>query len=124
MLAGVLRHPNTTDILIGRARYGPGGLALFERILSILLAAGFSPESAFDAYSSLYLFTLGFTATAGRSPEFREIQRQGVLYLGTLPEDQFPAIRAVTPVIGRRSLDEQFELALDVVVEGIAARLT
>jgi AcrR family transcriptional regulator len=124
MLAGVLRHPNTTDILIGRARYGSGGLALFERILSILLAAGFSPESAFDAYSSLYLFTLGFTATAGRSPEFREIQRQGVLYLGTLPEDQFPAIRAVTPVIGRRSLDEQFELALDVVVEGIAARLT
>lgn len=124
MLAGVLGHPNTTDILIGRARYGPGGLALFERILSILLAAGFSPESAFDAYSSLYLFTLGFTATAGRSPEFREIQRQGVLYLGTLPEDKFPAIRTVAPVIGRRSLDEQFELALDVVVEGIAARLT
>ena len=30
----------------------------------------------------------------------------------------------VAPVIGRRSLDEQFELALDVVVEGIAARLT
>ena len=124
MLAGVLRHPNTTDTLIGRARYGPGGLALFERILSILLAAGFSPGAAFDAYSSLYLFTLGFTATAGRSPEFREIQRQGVLYLRTLPEDQFPAIRAVAPVIGRRSLDEQFELALDVVVEGIAARLT
>jgi hypothetical protein len=70
------------------------------------------------------LFTLGLTATAGRSPEFREIQRQGVLYLGSLPEDQFPAIRAVAPVIGRRSLDQQFELALDVVVEGIAARLT
>ena len=123
MLAGVLRHPNTTDILIGRARYSPGGLALFERILAILLAAGFSPESAFDAYSSLYLFTLGFTATAGRSPEFREIQRQGVLYMGTLPEDQFPSIRSVVPVIGRRALDEQFNLFLDVVIEGIAARL-
>ena len=123
MLAGVLRHPNTTDILIGRARYGPGGLALFERILSILLEAGFSPESAFDAYTSLYLFTLGFTATAGRSPAFREIQRQGVLYMGTLPEDQYPSIRTVVPVIGRRSLDEQFELCLDVVIEGIGARL-
>ena len=123
MLAGVLRHPNTTDILIGRARYGPGGLALFERILSILLEAGFSPESAFDAYTSLYLFTLGFTATAGRSPAFREIQGQGVLYMGTLPEDLFPSIRTAVPVIGRRSLDEQFELALDVVIEGIGARL-
>ena len=123
MLAGVLRHPNTTDILIGRARYGPGGLALFERILTILLEARFSPESAFDAYSSLYLFTLGFTATAGRSPEFREIQRQGVLYMANLPEEQFPSIRAVAPVIGRRALDEQFDLFLDVVIEGIAARL-
>jgi len=123
LLAGVLRHPNTTDILVGRARYGPGGLALFERILAILLEAGFSPESAFDAYSSLYLFTLGFTATAGRSPAFREIQRQGVVYMGTLPEDQFPSIRTVVPVIGRRALDEQFDLFLDVVIEGIAARL-
>ena len=103
--------------------HGPGGLALFERILSILLEAGFSPESAFDAYTSLYLFTLGFTATAGRSPAFREIQGQGVLYMGTLPEDLFPSIRTAVPVIGRRSLDEQFELALDVVIEGIGARL-
>lgn len=123
LLWGVLRHPNTTDILIGRARYGPGGLALFERILSILLEAGFSPEAAFDAYQSLYLFTLGFTATSGRSPEFREIQRQGVAYMLALPEARFPSIRAVAPVIGRRPPEEQFEIALDVVIEGIAVRL-
>jgi len=123
MLAGVLRHPNTVDILIGRARYGAGGLGLFERIITILLEAGFSPEAAFDAYSSLYLFTLGFTATSGRSPEFREIQREGLEYMRSLPEDRFPSIRAVAPMIGRRPPAEQFELALDVVIEGIAARL-
>lgn len=123
MLAGVLRHPNTADVLIGRSRFGAGGLALFERILGCLLAAGFTPDAAFDAYSSLYLFTLGFTATASRSPEFREIQRQGVLYMLSLPVDRFPSIRAVAPVIGRRSLEEQFELGLDIQIEGIAARL-
>jgi hypothetical protein len=41
----------------------------------------------------------------------------------SLPEARFPSIRAVTPVIGRRPRDEQFEIGLDVVIEGIAARL-
>jgi AcrR family transcriptional regulator len=123
MMWGILRHPNTVDILVGRARYGPGGLALFERILAILLEAGFAPDAAFDAYQSLYLFTLGFAATSGRSAEFREVQRQGVQYLRALPEAHFPSIHVVAPVIGGRPPEEQFEIALDVVVEGIAARL-
>lgn len=123
MLAGFLHHPNTGDLIIGRARYGPAGLALFERILSILLAAGFDPQAAFDAYDSLYLFTLGFMATSSRSPEFIEIQRQGARYMLTLPAESFPSIRAAAPTIGARTLEERFETALDVVVEGIAGRL-
>jgi AcrR family transcriptional regulator len=123
MIGALQRHPNTVDILIGRARFGAGGLALFERILASLLGAGFSTEAAFDAYSSLYLFTLGFMATSNRTPEFREIQREGLLYMLTLPEDRFPSIRAVAPVIGRRSMEDQFAIALDIQIEGIAARL-
>ncbi|OGO59255.1 MAG: hypothetical protein A2V85_09835 [Chloroflexi bacterium RBG_16_72_14] len=122
LLRGVLRHRNTTDILIGRARYGPAGLAMFERILGTLLEAGFSPEAAFDAYQSLYLFTLGFMATSSRSPAFVEVQRQGVRYMLSLPVERFPSIRRVAPVIGRRSLEEQFEIGLAVVIEGIATR--
>lgn len=123
MLGTVLDHPNTVDIVIGRARFGAAGLTLFERILSILLQVGFSPEAAFDAYQSLYLFTLGFSAVSGRSAEFREGQRQGVQYMHSLPEDRFPSIRTVAPVIGGRSPEEQLEIGLDVVIEGIAARL-
>lgn len=123
MFASFLRHRNSTEILVGRARFGPGGLAAFERILAILLEAGFTAQAAFDAYQSLYLFTLGFMATSSRSPEFIEVQRQGAAYMASLPLEQFPSIRAVTPVIGRRPLEEQFELGLDVVIEGVAARL-
>jgi AcrR family transcriptional regulator len=120
MIDAFLRHPNAAELMIGRARFGAAGLALFERILSILLQAGFSPRAAFDAYQSLYLFTLGFTATSTRSPEFREVQRQGLDYMLALPEDRFPSIRSVAPVIGRRTLAEQFEIGLDVVIAGLA----
>jgi AcrR family transcriptional regulator len=120
MFAVLLRHRNTTDILIGRARFGAGGLALFERILSILLDAGFTPQAAFDAYQATYLFSLGFMATSSRSPEFVEVQRQGLGYMLSLPVERFPSIRSVAPVIGRRALEEQLEIGLDVVIEGLA----
>ena len=71
----------------------------------------------------MYLFCLGFTATASRSPAFVEGQREGVRYLLSLPVDRFAAIGAVAPHIGRRSLDQQLELGLDIVIDGIAARL-
>jgi AcrR family transcriptional regulator len=123
MFEAFLRHPNTTEILAGRARYGSAGIAAFERILATLLEAGFTAQAAFDAYEALYLFTLGFMATANRTPEFLEVQRQGVVYMASLPHGQYPSIGAVVPVIGARSLDERLRLGLDVVVDGIAGRL-
>jgi TetR/AcrR family tetracycline transcriptional repressor len=123
MLGPLLEHPNAVDLMIGRARYGPAGIALFERILGVLLDAGLDPPAAFDAYQSLYLFQLGFMASARRSPAFREIQRQGVGYLRSLDPERFPAIGAVAPVIGARTLVEQYEIGLGVVIDGVSARL-
>jgi AcrR family transcriptional regulator len=123
MLAGFMRHPNTADLLIGRARFGSAGITLFERILAILLGRGLTPVAAFDAYQSLYLFTLGLMAMASRTPEFRQIQADGARYMRSLPADRFPSIRAVAPVIGGRTLEEQFAVCLNVQIEGVAASL-
>lgn len=119
----LLRHRNAVDVVAGRARFGPSGLAVFERILQILLDAGFDEVSAFDAYLALYQFFLGFVTSANRDPAFVEGQRQGWAYMLSLPEERFPAIRAVTPVIGRRPSPEVLELGLDILIAGIAARL-
>jgi AcrR family transcriptional regulator len=123
MLDAVVRHPNTADLMIGRARYGRAGITLFERLLSILLGAGLSPAAAFDAYQSLYLFLLGYIATTSRTPAFVEAQREGVLYLRSLDPEAFRSIGVVAPFVGARVPAEQFETGLDVVIEGIAARL-
>ncbi len=123
MLDAVLRHPNTAELMTGRARYGRAGIALFERLLSILLGTGLKPKDAFDAYQSLYLFLLGYIATASRTPAFVEAQRQGILYLRSLDPAMLPAVGAVAPVVGERVPTEQFEVGLGIVIEGIAARL-
>lgn len=123
MFAVLLRHRNAADAVAGRARFGPAGLAVFERILEILLDAGFAPDASFDAYMALYQYFLGFIATTGRSPGFLAGQREGWAYMGTLPESRFPAIRAVTPSIGLRPPEALLEHGLDILIAGIAARL-
>jgi AcrR family transcriptional regulator len=123
MLVGLLKHPNALDVLIGRARYGAAGVTMFERLLLILLGAGLPPEAAFDAYMALYEYLLGFAAVANRTPGFREMQQQGVLYLRSLPPERFPSIARVASVIGRHSLEEQFEIGLAAMIEGIAETL-
>jgi AcrR family transcriptional regulator len=123
MLGPLLDHPNAIELMIGRARFGAAGITRFERILAILRDAGFGPSAAFDAYQSLYLFQLGFMATARRTPEFRAIQVEGAAYLRSLDPTSFPAIAEIAPVIGARSLEEQHDVGLDVVIEGIQAAL-
>lgn len=123
MLVVLLKHPNALEVLIGRARYGAAGVTMFERLLSILLRAGLSPDEAFVAYMVLYEYLLGFAAVANRAPEFREMQQQGVAYLLSLPAERFPSIAAVAPTIGRHPLEEQFEIGLEALIEGIAKRL-
>ena len=123
MLVVLLRHPNTLDALIGRARFGAAGVRMFERLLSILLGAGLAPAAAFDAYMVLYEYLLGFAAVANRTPQFREIQQQGVLYLLSLPADGFPSIATVAPMIGRHSLEQQFETGLVALIEGIGSAM-
>lgn len=123
MLVPLLEHPDAVGLMVGRARFGPAGIALFERILSVLLGAGLAPEAALAAYQSLYLFQLGFAATAHRSPAFRAVQAEGAAYLRSLDPAQFPAIATVSPSIGPGSLEEQYAAGLEVVLAGIAATL-
>ncbi|MCJ7709978.1 MAG: hypothetical protein MUQ32_04025 [Chloroflexi bacterium] len=59
---------------------------------------------------------------ARRSPEFREIQRHGVLYLHSLDPGQYPSISEVAPAIGVRPLADRFRIGVDVVIEGSEPR--
>jgi hypothetical protein len=51
------------------------------------------------------------------------MQQQGVLYLRSLPAERFPSIARVAPTIGRHPLEEQFDIGLAALIEGIARRL-
>jgi AcrR family transcriptional regulator len=121
--AGLHRHPNAAALAFGRARYGPSGLQMFERILAILADAGFDDAAAGLAYMALYTFLRGnwsSEASAQADPaslvEYRE-------YLASLPAGRFPRAAVIGPQLFRRNPDDFFEYGLDVVLVGLARRL-
>jgi AcrR family transcriptional regulator len=121
---GLHRHPNAAALAFGRARYGPSGLALFERILSILVGAGFAGDEAGLAYMALYTFLRGNWSSEASARadlaslgEFRD-------YLASLPMDRFPYSVSIGAGLFRRNPDDFFAFGLDVVLAGLQQRLT
>lgn len=121
---GLRRHPNGAVLAFGRARYGPSGLALFERLLAILDSAGFAPDEAGLAYMALYTFLRGNwsseaagQAEAASLADYRD-------YLAALPADRFPHALATGPGLFRRGTDDFFEYGLEVVLAGLARART
>lgn len=121
MFDALARHGNVAPLLIGLVPMGPNALAQRERILSVLLAAGFPPATAALAYASLSRYALGFAIQlTGSQAEQAEQSEQAELSakFRELDPSQYPATVAVAdhlPV----PLAEEFAFGLQRIVAGL-----
>jgi AcrR family transcriptional regulator len=123
-------HADIARASLGAIPTGANRLRVAERVLAILLAAGFSEQTAAwtvdrlqiyidaDAYEG-WLHTA--RAKAGLSAEeyigsVREYYRQ-------LPTDRFPIIAGLADTIMSGDSDERFEFGLDLLIDGLAGHL-
>lgn len=114
------RHPNAASLAFGRARYGPSGLALFERLLAILTDAGFGIEHVGSAYMALYTVLRGNWSSersaaldGGDLAAYRD-------YLASLPRDRFPLTVSIGPALFRADPGQFFDYAVDAMIAGLA----
>jgi AcrR family transcriptional regulator len=117
------RHPNAAALAFGRARYGPSGLALFERLLAILADAGFDDEQTGLAYMALYTVLRGNWSSEASArldgaqlAAFRD-------YLASLPAERFPRTVAIGPALFRADPNRFFDYAVETLIEGLGRRL-
>ncbi|MEV0355018.1 TetR/AcrR family transcriptional regulator C-terminal domain-containing protein [Nocardia sp. NPDC050697] len=105
---------------------GSAALDTVERILTLLLAAGFTPQ---EAGRTLTLIAEIARAAAGEAMETRggppEPQAHNVVHvLAGEPSGQFPALRRIAAERDAvRDRGVQFEFDLDILLAGLAARL-
>jgi TetR/AcrR family transcriptional regulator, tetracycline repressor protein len=114
---------------MGRIPMGPHALRYTEAVVAILRAGGVPDDLAVSGYLLLFALVNGFTMDEMAEPVTGSDDNQRPLppsavsgYLASLPADQFPNITAVAPYFAQWDNDVQFEMLVDLYVDGLAQR--
>jgi AcrR family transcriptional regulator len=102
-------HPQLARVYSSRVCLGPHGLTIIERVLQLLLQAGFPPATAADAFFALYTYTVGF----------HQMGEVDALEFSALPAEQIPTIVALAPHLRGTRRRGGFEYGLDTLLAGL-----
>jgi AcrR family transcriptional regulator len=102
-------HPSLARAYSTQVRVGPHGLRLMERLLELLLQAGFSPPDAADAFIALFTYTAGY----------HQMGRVDPRDYSALPPEQLPSITTAGPHLSGLHHKGRFEHGLDALLTGL-----
>jgi AcrR family transcriptional regulator len=124
----LVRHRHVAPLLGGRPTLGPNALEASERVMGILIDAGFDHRTTSLASGSVMNYAAGFAVFESRSPggwgeapEGREVVEAVMAYFASLPADRYPTMRAVAAI--PISEDDQFEYGLARLLDGLESDL-
>jgi AcrR family transcriptional regulator len=127
--ATILRHRDLVAISVGRIPMGPHALRYTECVVGVLRAGGVPDDLAVSGYLLLFALVNGFTMDEMADPVLGPDDSPDQLspsavsgYLASLPVDQFPNIVASAPHFAQWDNDVQFEMLVDLYVDGLAQR--
>jgi AcrR family transcriptional regulator len=123
----LLRHPRLASLISVRITQGEHEVKAIERGLAALADTGLSRREIVGvqrAFADTLLAWCAFSASyLGLSDEAKA--RDEAAWATTysqLPEDEYPHIHAARPYLDE--FDDSFDLALELLLDGIAARIT
>ncbi len=117
----LVAHPNALSLFATRPAVTAASLRHVEAGLALLLGAGFDIGDAMRAYQVLVTFVVGHSlsshaptrADEHSAPDYRDLE-----------PSEFPALLEAAGQLENRDLDKEFEFGLDVVLEGLASKLS
>jgi AcrR family transcriptional regulator len=121
------RHPWASALMDSREHSGPAQLAYADRVLGTLLAAGFTPRAAANAFLILDTYIYGFQRQQESLalPEDMESFDVAEELLATLPEGAYPALLRIAADFAKNPHDEKavFDFGLDLILDGLQRTL-
>jgi AcrR family transcriptional regulator len=111
-------YPHLATLVIARNAHWPELLQIRERMLGILLGAGFDVPTALHALGVLSYYTTGF---AGGQASLSTAGAAGTL--PKLPRKTFPNLTSVVGKYPEHASEEAFEFGLDLLLTGLRGRL-
>ena len=117
------RHPGLVEIRLRRPLLRPRQFNVTEAAVRSLVDAGLPPDEAVRTHRVFFTYIFGFVAfspTSGADEARREMR----VALAALPPDEYPTITsAADDAVAAAAGDEQFRYGLELILDGIEARL-
>ena len=124
--SALLRQPRLAAAVRDAPPLADGEFAITETLLAQFVGAGLDVRRAALAYHSVIELTVGSATIDASIDALGDADRER-MYDGwrqayaALPIDHYPASRAVAPELYRGTADERFTIALERLLDGIAA---
>jgi AcrR family transcriptional regulator len=123
----LLRHRGVAPIMGERPTFGPSALQALEILLTPFVAAGFGPEAALLAATTIINWASGFAVFEVRDPmgpmsseaDRAEFVAEFTAFVTTLPAETYPTTLALLPYGATMTGDQQFEYGLGRLLDGI-----
>ena len=123
MRRALVAHPGIAATAMAEPPGSEASLLLVENLLGILLAGGIDPQDAAwaaDIFALLVNYA-AMEADARRTDGRAQAEELYATFTG-LPPERFPLITAHAAQLVAGDSDERFQVAVDVVVDGMLAR--
>ncbi len=116
-------HPWVLEVLGSRGSTRPAALAFMERALAILSRAGFSDADTHHAWQLIASLTIGYAFQQITSPGTANFDAATFGAWLVREGERHPSIVRLAPLIVECAFDQEYEFGLDVIIDGLEARL-
>lgn len=96
----------------------PASLRGVERLLGVLVAAGFNPAAALGIYRATVSYARGYALAEATGFTVDAARSEGRRRLRALPADQFPVLAGKSRELAELDADRGYELGLDAMLAG------
>ncbi len=123
MRAVLLRHRDLVRISLGRFPMGPNGLRLTDDLLGVMRASGLPDGTIIPSAYLLTIVVNAFALEDASAAGGVDADAEAIsAYFASLPADRFPNLTELADDFFAGSMDDRFELLLDVFMDGLEAR--
>ena len=123
----LLRHRGVAPVMGERPTFGPNALQALEIMLTPFVAAGFVPEEALLAATTIINWASSFVVFEVRDPvgpmasdeDRAAFVSEFQAFVATLPAETYPTTLALLPYGAALTGDQQFDYGLERLLDGI-----
>jgi len=116
-------HPWVAPLMMTRGMFGPAALRFMDRVLAVLSNAGFTDEDTHHAWQMLASHTMGYTFQQATNPGAIDDKFDGLDVLVAQLAEEFPHVARLAPLLAQCEFRHEFEFGLDIIIDGLEARL-